>query len=87
MHRLRPLRWKPHKESTIEFSSDEIQQEDIGICEAVQRGLQSAHLSDRPLLAQTRERRPSFPLAARRGLPGAKMNYRTQIEQYIREEA
>ncbi|HEY3741577.1 MAG TPA: SRPBCC family protein [Bryobacteraceae bacterium] len=28
------------KESTIEFS-DEIQQEDIGICEAVQRGLQS----------------------------------------------
>ena len=50
-------------QATIDFS-DEIQREDIRICESVQRGLRSRSYSPRALFGETGERRPSFPRAA-----------------------
>ncbi len=47
-------------QQTIAFS-DEIQQEDIVICEQVQRGLRSRAYDTRPLLRQARERRLPLP--------------------------
>ena len=46
--------------------SDEIQDEDIEICEIVQRNLRSRVVRPRPLLGRARERRAPFPFAAAR---------------------
>ena len=49
--------------------TDEIQQEDIVLCEQVQRGLRSRSYDTGPLLGQARERRPPLP-GAGPGVPG-----------------